>query len=353
MTEEFIPQEIHETPGAIRATIDQTRAGAHAAAVAMKARNPRRIYLIGNGTSLYSSMAATYTARLLAGADAPLVLAIPAGDFRHYTPALNPQDVVVGVTASGEFRDVLSVFERIKGQCLTVGITHVLGSSVTRIADVMLYSAGGPSQVPVMTKTYASTLTAIHLLLLEYFDASQAYYDDLAGTPVHTAAAIEEAEKRLPHIISELSEFNHAFYFGAGCGYAAALEGALKMKEMAILHAEGSETWEMASGPATVVGQNVFCVSMTTGDAMDGETNNGAAHARQWGARLVEIGPQQKCDDLFLPAQTSRFACFSSLTLVPVAALMAYRNARSRGYDPNYPAWRDRYISQGMTHIIG
>jgi len=353
MTEEIIPQEIHDTPGAIRATIEQTREAAHTAAGVMKARNPRRIYLIGNGTSLYSSMAATYTARLLAGADAPLVMAFPAGDFRYFTPALNPQDVVIGVTASGEFRDVLAVFESIKGQCLTVGITHVPGSSVTRIADQLLYSAGGPSHVPVMTKTYASTLTAVHLLLMEFFGADQTFYDDLAETPARTAAAIEEAEQRLPHIISELSHFDHAFYFGAGCAYAAALEGALKMKEMAILHAEGSETWEMASGPATVVGENVFCVSMTNGDAMDEETNNGARHTRQWGARLVEIGPQQVCDDLYLPAPAARFACFSSLTLAPVAALMAYRNARARGHTPDHPAWRERYISQGMTHIMG
>lgn len=353
MTEELIPQEIRDTPGAIRATIEQSREGAHRAAAVMQARRPRRIYLIGNGTSLYSSMAATYTARLLAGAEDALVLAVPAGDFRYYTPALNAQDVVVGVTASGEFRDVLSVFERVKGQCLTVGITHVPGSSVTRLADQLIYSAGGPSQVPVMTKTYASTLTAVHLLLMEYFGAPQAVFDDLAAAPQRTAAAIAEAEQRLPRIIAELSLFEHAFYFGAGNAFASALEGALKMKEMAILHAEGSETWEMASGPATVVGPKTFCVALTSGDAMDEETHNGARHAHEWDARLVEIGPQQVCDDMFLPAAAARYACFSSLTLVPVAAMMAYRNARARGYNPDHPTWRDRYVSQGMTHILG
>ena len=125
------------------------------------------------------------------------------------------------------------------------------------------------------------------------------------------------------------------------------------MKEMALLHAEGSETWEMASGPATVVSKNVFCAALTSGDAMDAETQNGARHNRQWGARLVEIGPQQVCDDMFLPAQAARFACFSSLTLVPAAALMAYRNASARGFNPNQPTWRERYVSQGMTHILG
>jgi glutamine---fructose-6-phosphate transaminase (isomerizing) len=353
MTEELIPQEIRDTPAAIRATLEQTRPSARAAAAAMRSRTPRHIYLIGNGTSLYSSMAAAYTARLLAGPDDPLVMAFPAGDFRYYTPRLNPNDVVVGITASGEFRDVLTVFERLKGRCLTIGVTHVPGSSVTRLADHLLYSAGGPSRVPVMTKTYASTLTAAHILLMEYFGAPQSWFDDLAAAPDRSASAIAEAEQRLPALISELSRFEHAFYFGAGCAYAAALEGALKMKEMAILHAEGSETWEMASGPATVVDPKTFCVAMTSGDAQDSETHNGALHTRQWGARLVEIGPKQVSDDLFLPAQAARFSSFSSLTLVPVAALMAYRNAQARGHDPDHPTWRDRYVSQGMTHIIG
>lgn len=173
MPTELIPREIRETPAAIQATVSETRAAAQQAAALMRDRRARRIFFIGNGTSYHSSLAVTYTARLLAGSDDPLVLAWPAGDFRYFTPPLGAQDVIVGISASGEFRDVLAVFERYKGQCLLIGITHVPGSSITRLADVLLYSAGGPSHVPVMTKTYASTLTAAHLLMLEFFSARQ------------------------------------------------------------------------------------------------------------------------------------------------------------------------------------
>ena len=353
MSAEIIPAEIHATPDAIRDTLVQSRAGAQAAAQAMRARSPRRIYLIGNGTSYYSSMAAAYTARLLAGENDPLVLAVPSGDFRYYAPALNPQDVVVGISASGEFRDVLAVFELLRGRCLTVGITHVRDSSITRLADWLVYSAGGPSRVPVMTKTYASTLTATHLLLLEFFNAPQAYLDDLAHTVERCAAAVDAAESRVPGIVAELSGFEHAFYFGAGNAYAASLEGALKMKEMALLHAEGSETWEMASGPATIVSDKTFCTAMTSGDPQDGETNSGAQKAHEWGARVLEIGPQAVVGDLHLPVAAPRYQAFASLALVPPAALLAYRSARARGHNPDKPYWRERYISQGMTHIIG
>ena len=365
MEEELIPTEIYETPAAIRATVEGTRHAAAQAAEAMRARCSQGgaaggcIYLIGNGTSLYSSQAAAYTARQLAGPGDPAVLAWPAGDFRYYPPALSDRDIVVGITASGEFRDVLAIFERLEGKCLRVGITHVAGSSVTHLADALLFSAGGPSHVPVMTKTYASTLTAAHLLLLEFFRAPQAWFDDLHRVADHTAEALWQAEERLPMLVEALKGYGHAFYFGTGPASAAASEGALKMKEMALLHAEGSESWETASGAATLIGPQSFCVAMDGGGDGQNTTNDLAGRVRQWGAALVTIGPEQKgtgsgsSGDFHLPVSLPDRESYASLALVPPAALLAYRLARARGLDPNHPGWRDRYVSQGMTHIIG
>ena len=111
-----------------------------------------------------------------------------------------------------------------------------------------------------MTKTYASTLTAAHLLMLELFSASRDYFVDLEASADRAAAAISEGERsRCHNLAPELSEVEHAFCFGAGNAYAAALEGALKLKEMPLLHAEGSETWEMASGPSTMVDERALC----------------------------------------------------------------------------------------------
>lgn len=126
------------------------------------------------------------------------------------------------------------------------------------------------------------------------------------------------------------------------------------MKEMALLHAEGSETWEMASGPATLVGSHTLCISMNfgRGNAADRATEDGVKHAKAWGARVLEIGPKATAGDLLLPVQAPTYEPFASLALVPPAALLAYHVARARGYTPDTPSWRDRYHSQGMTHII-
>ncbi|MGD0612709.1 MAG: SIS domain-containing protein [Anaerolineales bacterium] len=351
--EEIIPIEIDETPAAIRSTLTETRSAARQAAKILRLKKPRRIYLIGNGTSLYTSMAATYTARQLEEGQSPLILAVPAGDFRYFMPALTEKDVIVGMSASGEFRDVLAVFEQLRGQCPLVGITHVPGSSITRLADHLLISSGGPSHVPVMTKTYASTLAALHLLLLELFQAPQAYFDDLAASADRCADALRDAGRVLTDLVPAMASYEHGFYFGAGNAFAASLEGALKMKEMALFHAEGSETGEMASGPATIVSDKTVCVALYTGDVRDASTADTARHAREWGALVLDVGPESVAGDWHFPVTAPVYPSFASLALVPPLALLAYRVARARGHNPDQPTWRERYYSQGMTHILG
>jgi len=353
MTEELIPKEIHETPVAIRATIQNTRLAARKAAKKMRFFKPRRIFFIGNGTSYYSSIAAAYLGRELAKPDDPLVVAMPSGDFRYFRPSLNNRDVVIGVTASGEFRDVLAVFEELKGKCLCIGITHVPDSSVTKLADMILVSHGGQSSVPVMTKTYATTLTAAYLLILEFFNASQEVYSELSEAADKCELALSEVQDQLADIVSGLGEFDSGYYFGNGSGYASAMEAALKMKEMALFHAEGCESWEMASGPATMVNKSTVCFALYTGDRTDAAVAKLAGNVKDWGALVVEVGPVAQVGDLFLKITPQVRSVFAPLVLVPTLALLAYRFARNRDIDPNRPNWRERYLAQGMTHIMG
>ncbi len=363
MSEEIIPVEIHDTPQAIRDTVRETRLMAQEAAEKMRrwgekaGAEAQRVYLIGNGTSLYSSIAAAYTARQFAKAGQPQTLPWPSGDFRYYMPALNPGDVVVGISASGEFRDVLAVFEQLEGKCLRVGITHVPGSSIIKVSDALLFSKGGPSRVPVMTKTYASTLAAAHLLMLAFYQAPGEAIDDLLHAADLTEAAVKAADERVPEIVEAWKKYEHAFYFGGGPGYAACLEAALKMKEMALLHAEGNESWEVASGAATLIGPQSFCVALDSGGAGQPGTRDLALQVQQWGAPLLTVGPENFAAEgkaaYHLPARLPAYECFASLVLVPPAALLAYRLARARGYNPDRPSWRERYLAQGMAHILG
>jgi glucosamine--fructose-6-phosphate aminotransferase (isomerizing) len=166
-------------------------------------------------------------------------------------------------------------------------------------------------------------------------------------------------EQLLPDIIPNIQHFEHAFHFGAGCGYAAALETSLKMKEMAMVHAEGAETWEMASGPAIITSPQTLCVALGTGGAGDASTLQGAAATYSWGVTLITLGlpaipkGEATAPAWHIPVAAPTYECFASLSVVPPAAMLAYKLARARGFDPNRPDWRERYHSQGMTHILG
>ncbi len=361
MIEGIVPGEIAAEPAAIRATLERALPGARAAAEALRAAGVRRVHVIGNGTSWHSSLAAATLYRRAARADDPAVIALPAGEFRHYLPALGPGDAVVGISASGEFRDVLAVVDALRGRVPTVGVVHVAGSTLDRAADHVVHSAGGESTVPVMTMTFAATLAATHLLFGELLGGERAVAlrADLAAAADHAATAIEAAQPLVGPLAEAIADVEHVFVIGSGNATAAALEAALKLKEMALVHAEGTESWEAGSGAATLIGPGMVVVALAPAGPGRDATLDVARHAAGWGARIVEVGPGTGrgggpaiagADHLPLPAGATED--LAALTAVPPVALLAFVLARRRGLDPDRPGWVARYHSQGLRHIL-
>ena len=351
-----ISAEIRDEPAAIRATIDASRETALAAARALAAAGVERIHLIGNGTSYHSSLAAALVHRRLARAGDPLVMASTAGEFRHYLPDLGDGDAIVGISASGEFRDVVAVAEAVKGRIPTVAIVHTPDSTLTGLADHVILSAGGPSSVPVMTKTFASTLTAAILLIGELHDDDRAEQavSALAAAADHAGAAINRCAPLVGALADDLATAEHIFVVGSGGGYVAALEGALKLKEMALIHAEGSESWEMASGAATLIGPTSTVIAIAPAGPGQEAVLDVTRHSREWGARVLEIAPEPSIEGAdWLPIDPFANEDVASLSALPPLALLADALARARGIDPDVPAWTERYRSQGLTHVIG
>ena len=351
-----IAAEIRDEPAAIRATLEASREAAREAGRALAAGGVRRVHLIGNGTSYHSSLAAALVHRRLARAGDPLVLASTAGEFRHYPPDLSDGDAVVGISASGEFRDVLAVAESLRGRIPTVAIVHNPGSTLTGLADHVILSAGGPSSVPVMTKTFASTLAAAVLFVGELLgDAREdQVVAALAAAANHAEGAIERSAPLVEALADDLAGVDHVFVVGSGGGSVAALEGALKLKEMALIHAEGSESWEMASGAATLIGPDSTVVALAPHGIGHDAVLDVIRHCADWGARIVEVAPQPAIPGAdFLPLDPAASEDYASLSALPPLALLADAVARVRGIDPDVPAWTERYRSQGLTHVIG
>jgi glucosamine--fructose-6-phosphate aminotransferase (isomerizing) len=354
--EGIVPSEIVEGPDAIRATVASTEAGVRTVARELRAQGVRRVWVIGNGTSFHSSLHAATLARRLAAPGDPIAIPVTAGDFRTFLPRLDRGDAIVGISASGEFRDVLGVFEEVRGWVTTVGVVHVPGSSITRVADHVVLSAGGTSAVPVMTKTFSSTLTATIMLLGAILgdDRLADVASGLRRAADHAERAVADAWPEVEAIASEIAGTDHLFVVGGGLAWPAALEAALKLKEMALVHAEASETWEMASGPATIVGPGTVVISLAPDGPARAATDDVVRHCREWGARVIEVAPGRAVSDSrLLPVPADVDERFAPLTVVPPVALLAYVLAGLRGATPDRPSWTERYHSQGLTHIVG
>jgi glucosamine--fructose-6-phosphate aminotransferase (isomerizing) len=356
MIEGVVPTEIREGPAAIRATLDSAGDDARRIARAWLDAGVRRIHVIGNGTSYHSSLAAATLYRHRAGSDDPVVVAMTAAEFLTYTPDLGPHDAIVGISSSGEFKDVVAVAEAVRGRVPMAGIVHVPDSTLTRIASAIVLSAGGTSTVPVMTKTFSATLVATELVLLELLgpDVAARERDRMFAAADAADAAIAAAEPLVEPIAADLVDARHLFVTGGGVGYPAALEAALKLKEMALVHAEGAEVWEMTSGAATMLGPEAVVIALAPSGPARSAIAELLAHAADWGARTIEVGPAPLVErSVLLPLPADAAEDHAPLSAVPPVALLAFALARRRGANPDRPDWIERYHSQGLRHILG
>lgn len=355
MIEGVVPREIREGPAAIRATVGM-QIEARSIATRWRVAGVRRIHVIGNGTSYHSSLAAATLYRHRADPDDPVVIPVTAAEFLTYPPELGPGDAIVGISSSGEFKDVVAVAERVRGRVPMAGVVHVPDSTLTGLVSDVLYSAGGPSTVPVMTKTFSATLVATELLLLEVLGARRATdeADRILAAADAAEAAIAAVEPVVEPLASTLVDASHVFVTGGGLAYPAALEAALKLKEMALIHAEGAEVWEMTSGAATMLGPDAVVIAL----APEGPARPAVAdllrHAADWGARTIEVGPEPLvASSVLLPLPAGAAEDHAPLSAVPPVALLAFALARQRGHNPDRPDWIERYHSQGLRHILG
>lgn len=344
-------------PEAIRDTVAKTQGPISALRERLLGDGVRRVFLVGNGTSLYSCEFAEHWYRTQAAPSDPCVTALSAGQFRYHPPALDSRDLVLAVSASGEFRDVVGLLEEVRGRVPTVAVTQRRESSVGGLATEVIVAGGGDSEFPVMTKSFASTASATVMVALA-LAADTNVLTDACDTLLDAAEraewAISAAEEESVRVAAFLDGITRGFTFGTGGGAAAALEAALKIKEMALLHVEGAETWEAESGSSTVVRDGSFVLALRPEGAGEEATVRLAGLSAEWGAHVVEVAPQRSLPQsavLAIPPGTPDMV--APLVCVPPVVMMAYHLATARGLDPNRPNWTARYTQQGLTHVVG
>ena len=279
----FMLKEIHETPEAVanamrgRLTDDGIVSFREFDVDDNKLRGYEEALLLGMGTSRHAAMVGEYLIEDWAGIPAR---AQDASEFRYRRPTFGPKTLAVVLTQSGETADTLVGLHRAKERgALTVAVTNVFASSAARDADGAIYLHAGPEIGVASTKTLAAHMVSLSLLSLRLatvnsrisLERRRELVTALRALPNQVRELVQR-EKEIAEIAHRYSRYRNFMYFGRGLSYPVALEGALKLKEISYVHAEGTTGGELKHGPIALLHKEfpvvAICTASSTKDKM-------------------------------------------------------------------------------------
>jgi len=274
--EHFMLKEIYEQPQSIRASMLgrlNTRTGKVTLGgieeFESKFLNASRIIFVACGTSWHSALVGEYMIEDLARIPVEVEY---ASEFRYRNPIINENDIVIAISQSGETADTLAALELAKQKGATIyGICNVVGSSIARATDAGSYTHAGPEIGVASTKAFTAQITILALMALTLANKkgsiNKTRYRELANQLNDIPNLVEKVLKTNDQIkyIADLFKDAHNFlYLGRGYNFPVALEGALKLKEISYIHAEGYPAAEMKHGPIALIDENMPVVAIAT-----------------------------------------------------------------------------------------
>jgi glucosamine--fructose-6-phosphate aminotransferase (isomerizing) len=297
----FMLKEIHEQPRAVEDTLrgrldlaEGDVIGEEIGIPAELARSIRRVYFVACGTSAHAAMAGRYWVEQLARI--PAVVEI-GSEVRYREPVFGPDDLVVAVSQSGETLDTLAAVKTAKAQGAHIlSVANVMDSAIPRISDAALYTHAGPEIGVASTKCFTTQLVAM-LLLAVYLgrrrgtlaqDDARRILDALAKAPHQMRDVLAKADD-LKYLAKKYMRAAHMLFLGRGTGYPIALEGALKLKEISYIHAEGYAAGEMKHGPIALIDEDMPVVVVCAKDAHYEKTFSNMQEVLARGGQIIAI----------------------------------------------------------------
>ena len=347
----FMLKEIYEQPKAIR---DAIHGNAELIRdVAREIAEYEKVYFVAMGTSYHAALVGKYLFQRLAKR-VPVVE--EASEFRYeFEDLIDENTLVIAITQSGETADTLAAMKLAKRKGAKVlAIVNVVGSMATRIADLTLYTHAGPEIGVAATKTYTTQLVVLTLLALELArvlrSAEEEFLDRLEGELMklpETVSKVLELNEAIRELAETLKESRDVFYIGRGISVPTALEGALKLKEISYIHAEGLSAGELKHGPLALLEKDVPVVAVApTGKTLDKLISN-IEEAKARGARTIAVGSSEGlkrvADTLIAVPPVDEL--LSPIPYIVPLQLMAYHLAVLRGNDPDKP----RNLAKSVT----
>ncbi len=355
---DYMSKEIHEQPRAVRATLDG-RLGEDGVVdlseVGLDLSGVRRVVVVACGTAYHAGLLGKYYIERYARV--PVEVAV-ASEYRYSDPIGDPGTLVVAISQSGETTDTLAAVEAARsfgGRVLAV--TNTRGSLITREADGVLLTRTGPEICVAATKTFVAQVVALELLAMELArcrgtlpdERLQELATELRLAPERIQNTLELVSCSLEQAVSLFEEARCCLFLGRGIAYPVALEGALKLKEISYLPAEGYPAGEMKHGPIALIDETCPVVALF-GDGVHREkTLSNVYETMARGARVVAVAPPDDREaaqmaSAVLPVARAPEAVVPLVLTVPLQ-MLAHGVARERGLDVDKP----RNLAKSVT----
>ncbi len=311
-----------------------------------RVRDFRRVVLIGMGTSMNAAMVGRHYIERFARIPAELD---NSAEFRYRQPVLDEHTLVISVAQSGETVDTLAAMDEARrAGCAQITLCNNPGAQTTRVANGTIYMRAGPEIAVASTKTMAASMLLLHGVALHLGRVRGVLDEQTARQQVeaalHLPVAISEALElapRIEEIAGRYAKFDNFLYLGRGLGYPMAMEGALKLKEVSYIHAEGYAAGEMKHGPIALIDANMPTVAIALRDEVFEKMRSNIEQVR---ARKGEVIAIVSHGDRSLEGTASEIIelpeidpMLSPLVSVVVVQLLSYYIAVSRGADVDQP----------------
>jgi glucosamine--fructose-6-phosphate aminotransferase (isomerizing) len=355
----FMLKEMHEQPEALRAAItgrvhDSTIELEELEPIVARLRDIERIEFVACGTANYASAVGAYVMQDW--------LSIPArwnigSEFRYSPPPLDKRTLVIAVTQSGETADTIAPTRYARAQgCPIIAVTNTVGSAITREADAVLFLQAGPEIAVVATKTFATQVTTLVLLAAAMAklrgrlpqERERQLIAELRALPDKAARALVLAEPAR-ELARRYVNSRGFMFVGRGVTYPVALEGALKLKEVSYVHAEGYAAGELKHGPISLLDAEVPLVAIATRSSVQEKLISNVMEGRARDARVLAVATEgddamtEYADDiLWVPESIEELS--PVLAAIPLQ-LFAYHTAVARGTDVDQP----RNLAKSVT----
>jgi glucosamine--fructose-6-phosphate aminotransferase (isomerizing) len=362
----FMLKEIHEQPWAVRETV-LGRTSVESGQVFLEEMqiDPGtfaaidRVVILACGTSWHAGLVGKFLIEELARIPVEVDY---SSEFRYREPIVNDRTLAIVITQSGETADTLGALREAKSRgARSIAICNVVGSMATREADGTVYTHAGPEIGVASTKAFTSQLVALHLLAIAIGQARGVLSADAARPLIHELdqlpLRIEEALKlsdRIKKLASKVRHHRDFLYLGRGINYPIALEGALKLKEISYIHAEGYPAGEMKHGPIALIDDDLPVVAIAAEDVVFEKAISNIQEAKSRGGQVIVVtNAGKRCAfdeildkdrDVILEVPDAHPLMLPLLLVIPLQ-LLAYHVAVQRGCDVDQP----RNLAKSVT----